>query len=392
VQELRTAVCIIGGGPSGLLLAHLLTRVGIDVVVLEVRSRERLEARVRAGLLEEGTVDLLREAGVAHRLDRQGLRHEGMLINVAGASFRFPFTELSGRHVWMYGQQELVKDLVALHEAAGTMVLFEAEAVSILENGATRCRVLCHHQRRPLTITSDFIAGCDGARGVSRPVVVAAADAVLTHRFPFAWLGILADAPPYSAELVYAIGERGFALQSMRSTRLSRLYLQVSDEDGVDDRDDEQIWQELERRLLGATGNLHRGPVLERVLVKMRAFMVEPMTRRRLFLVGDAGHTVPPSAAKGLNLAVADARLLADALIEWYSRGADGALREYGPVALRRAWRAQVFSASMTRLMHPMPGESAFDARVRETRLHELSSPTSAATTFARSYVGLDRG
>jgi p-hydroxybenzoate 3-monooxygenase len=391
VPELSTSVCVIGGGPSGLLLAHLLRQRGIDCVVLERRSRVHLEARVRAGLLEHGTVELLRRAGTAGRLDRQALRHEGMWIHAGEERFRFPFAELSGEPVWIYGQQELVKDLIALHLTSGTRLNFSVDDVRIVELGRDQCQVSGRVDGQDVVITSDFIAGCDGFHGVSRSAIPPSVARVHQHTYPFSWLGILAAAPPYSRELVYAAHDRGFALQSMRSPQVSRLYLQVPADEDVATRTDEQIWTELDTRLLGTRDNLHRGPVLERTLVAMRAVMVEPLSYRRLFLVGDAGHIVPPSAAKGLNLAVADAHLLAGALTDWYTRGRAELLDAYAPTALRRAWLGQEFSATMTRLMHPFPGDSTFDRALRHTHLTQLTSRNPIAQAFAHRYAGLDR-
>ncbi|MGF1426759.1 4-hydroxybenzoate 3-monooxygenase [Kitasatospora sp. LaBMicrA B282] len=387
----RTPVCIIGAGPAGLLLARLLRLSGIESVVLERRSREHVARRVRAGLLEQGTVQTLRTAGVGARLDREGLEHHGFRWRLPdGSAHRMPFAELCGASVWMYGQQEVVKDLLAAHTAEQSLY-FGVEDVRIAELRPDGALVRCTLDGRLTEIACDFVAGCDGFHGVSRPAVPAGE--LTGHRLdhPVAWLGVLAAAPPLSPELIYAVSDRGFALQSMRSPTVSRLYLSVPPGEGVDHRTDAEIRQELDRRLTGGAGTLPTGPILERVLVPLRSFVAEPMQYRRLFLVGDAAHIVPPSAAKGLNLAVADARLLAEALDGWYAHGRRELLDGYSATALRRAWQGQEFSAAMTALLHPTPQESAFDRRLRGARFERLLSSTAEATAFAEQYTGLAR-
>ncbi|MGE7388229.1 4-hydroxybenzoate 3-monooxygenase [Streptomyces sp. NPDC004126] len=390
-QRIHTPVCVIGAGPAGLLLARLLELNGIDCVVLERRGRDHVERRVRAGLLEQGTVEALRRAGAAERLDREGLVHEGFELRLDGDVHRLPFTKLTGQSVWMYGQQEVVKDLIAARTATGGALHFDVDDVRVDRLAGDGATVTCTLDGRPTEITCDFVAGCDGFHGVSRTAVPAATLTTSTHTYPYAWLGILAAAPPMTPELVYATGERGFALQSMRSTTVSRLYLQVPPGETADTRTDEEIWTELDLRLAGGTGALPTGPVLERTLVPLRSFLCEPMQHGRLFLLGDAAHIVPPSAAKGLNLAVADAELLAGALAVWYGTGRRDALDAYSPTALRRAWLGQEFSRWMTDLLHTGPGDTPFDRGLRRARFDHLTGSTAAATDFAEQYVGQSR-
>ncbi|MFF2655205.1 4-hydroxybenzoate 3-monooxygenase [Streptomyces sp. NPDC058045] len=390
VRQLHTPVCVIGAGPAGLLLSRLLTLDGVDSVVLERRSRAHVEKRVRAGLLEEGTVDTLREAGVTGRLDREALVHQGFEWRLDGERHRMPFAELSGAAVWMYGQQEVVKDLIAARDDQSGLH-FGVDDVRVVSVTADGARVRCTLDGQLTEIACDFLAGCDGYHGVSRH---AAPPGELTGHavtYPFAWLGVLASAPPMSAELIYAVSRHGFALQSMRSPSVSRLYLQVPPHERVDDRGDEDIWRELDFRLAGGTGSLPTGDILERVLVPLRGHMVEPMQYRRLFLVGDAAHIVPPSAAKGLNLAVADARLLAGALSLWYAHGRREPLDTYARTALRRAWLGQEFSAAMTTLLHEAPDEEPFTRRLRRARFARLLHSGAEARSFAEQYTGVSR-
>ncbi|MFD0884365.1 4-hydroxybenzoate 3-monooxygenase [Streptosporangium algeriense] len=389
--KLATKVCIVGAGPSGLLLSQLLHLDGIDSIVLERRGRAHVERRVRAGLIEQRSVEVLREAGVAERLDREGLVHEGFELRFDGQEHRVPFTELTGQTVHMYGQQEVVKDLIAARLAAGGRLHFDVADVKVARLASDGAVVHCEVGGEPAEIACDFVAGCDGFHGVCRTAIPAHEIVCHEYLYPFAWLGILADAPPLSAELIYAVGGRGFALQSMRSPTVSRLYLQVPPEEGVDDRTDEQIWRELDLRLTGGAGTLPTGAVLERTLVSLRGFVAEPMGYGRLFLVGDAAHIVPPSAAKGLNLAVADARLLAEGLVSWYRSGRRDTLDSYSSTALRRAWMGQKFSAWMTSFLHTSPEESAFERGIRRARFDELTGSPEAAAHFARQYVGVSR-
>jgi p-hydroxybenzoate 3-monooxygenase len=392
MRRLRTQVAIVGAGPSGLLLSHLLGRRGVDSIVVERRTREYVEQRVRAGLLEQGTVELLREAGVADRLDREGLVHEGFELRFDGAQHRLPFTELTGWTTCMYGQQEVVKDLIRAREAAGGQLYFGIDNVQPLDVATDRPRVRCTVQDELVEIAADFVAGCDGFHGVCRHSVPPSAFMTYEHTYPFAWLGILAAAAPSTEELIYGVHERGFALHSMRSPTISRLYLQVAPAEPLADWPDERIWAELRMRLALDFGEaLNEGPILQRGVTEMRSFVLEPMQYGRLFLAGDAAHIVPPSAAKGLNLAVADVRLLAAAFDAWYVDGKRDLLDEYSRDCLAHVWQGQEFSAVMTSLLHCFPGEDAYAVKLRRARLRELVVSRPAARAFAEQYVGRAR-
>ncbi|MBA0052620.1 4-hydroxybenzoate 3-monooxygenase [Streptomyces sp. AJS327] len=390
---MRTPVCVIGAGPSGLLLSRLLKLAGVPSLVLEKRTRAYVEKRIRAGLLEQGTVDTLREAGVAERLEREGLVHEGFQWRLDGEAHRLDFAALCGASVSMYGQQEVVKDLLAARDADGDCerLYFGVEDAQIASVTADGAVVRCTLDGELTEIHCEFLAGCDGFHGVSRRAVGPRALSGHDTEYPFAWLGVLAAAPPMSPELIYAVSDHGFALQSMRSTSVSRLYLQVGRDEGIDDRTDEDIWRELDFRLAGGDGSLPTGAILERVLVPLRSHVAEPMQYRRLFLVGDAAHIVPPSAAKGLNLAVADARLLAEGLTAWFRDGRREALDAYADTALRLAWQGQEFSAHMTSLLHVAPDEPVFSRRIRRARFERLLGSTAEATSFAEQYTGVGR-
>ena len=392
MRSLRTQVAIIGAGPSGLLLSHLLARRGIDSIVVERRSREHVLQRVRAGLLEQGTVDLLRAAGLGERLDREGLVHEGFALRFDGVEHRVPFTELTGWTTCMYGQQEVVKDLIRAREAAGGQVYFGIDDAAPVDLDTGAPRVMLTMDGEPAEIAGDFVAGCDGFHGVCRRAVPAGAFTTYEHAYPFAWLGILAAVAPSAEELIYAVHERGFALHSMRTPAISRLYLQVGPEEPLADWPDERIWAELRTRFALDGGRvLNDGPILSRGVTAMRSFVIEPMQYHRLFLAGDAAHIVPPSAAKGLNLAVADVRHLAAALTAWYTHGNRELLDGYSRACLAAVWQGQEFSAWMTSLLHPFPGEDSYAAKLRRARLRDLVTSRAAATAFAENYVGLAR-
>jgi p-hydroxybenzoate 3-monooxygenase len=380
----RTQVGIVGAGPAGLVLAHLLHLRGIDSVVLESRSREYVESRIRAGVLEQGTVDLLVEMGVGERLRREGLVHEGIELQFGGERHRIHFTELTGgRSITVYGQQEVVKDLIAARLETGRPLLFDAEVVGV---DAERAVVRYTHEGAEQTLECDLVAGCDGFHGVCRDSIPNGVLRETSREYPFGWLGILAEAPPSNEELIYAYHERGFALHSMRSPQLTRLYLQCRPDEPLDEWPDERIWEELRLRLGLPGWTLNEGPIVEKGVTGMRSFVVEPMQHGRLYLAGDAAHIVPPTGAKGLNLAVADVRVLADAI----ASGDDAQLERYSETALRRVWRAEHFSWWMTSMLHRVEGGDEFDARLQLSQLAYVCSSRAAATSLAENYVGLE--
>ena len=390
---MRTSVGIVGAGPAGLTLALLLHQAGVDSVVLEARTREYVEQRVRAGLLEHNTVDLLHRVGVAGRLDREGLHHTGVYLRRPGHTKHVDIERLTGRHLTIYGQQEVVKDLIAAAIDRGVEVRFEVEDVALHEfaaspSGSDGPRITFRHGGAPEVIECDFIAGCDGFHGVSRPSMPRGSITEYDLQYPFDWLGILAEAEPATDELVYAWNERGFSLHSMRSNRISRLYIQVPRGERIEDWPDERIWKELQLRLATEGRAVNEGPVLEKGITPMRSYVCAPMQHGRLFLAGDAAHIVPPTGAKGLNLAVNDVRLLAAALVDWYRDGSRDRLDRYTETALRRVWRAQDFSNYMTNLLHQL-GEGPYMAQLQLARLDYLDRSKAAETTFAENYVGL---
>jgi p-hydroxybenzoate 3-monooxygenase len=387
---MRTQVGIIGAGPAGLVLSHLLHLKGIESVVLEARSREYCEERVRAGVLEQGTVNLLSATGVGERMQREGLVHGGVEIRFRGQGHRLDFRELAGgRTIMIYAQSEVVKDLVDARLAADGAVLFEAEALSLHDPGS-KPTIRFQKDGTPNELTCDFIAGCDGFHGVSRPSIPAGVLTNYERVYPFGWLGILAEAPPSAEELIYAHHERGFALLSMRTLQLGRLYLQCDPDEDLEKWPDERIWQELQTRLAAGHGwKLIEGPVLQKGVTGMRSFVVEPMQYGNLFLAGDAAHIVPPTGAKGLNLAVADVRLLAHALAEFYVRGTRDWLQRYSEICLRRVWKVQRFSWWMTSMLHRLPDASAFDERRQLAELDYVTSSRVASQSLAENYVGL---
>jgi p-hydroxybenzoate 3-monooxygenase len=385
---LRTQVGIVGAGPAGLVLAHLLHLEGISSVVLEARSREYVESRVRAGVLEQGTVDCLMAMGVGTRLRWQGMVHEGIELQFGGERHRIDFAELTGgRCITVYGQQEVVKDLIAARLDTGLPLLFEAEAVAI---DPERASITYRQENAEHELECDFVAGCDGFHGVSRDAIPAGVLKAFSREYPFGWLGILAEAPPSNEELIYAYNERGFALHSMRSPQLTRLYLQCRPEEDLDEWPDERIWEELQARLGVKGWTLNEGPIVEKGVTGMRSYVVEPMQDGRLFLAGDAAHIVPPTGAKGLNLAVADVRVLADALVAWYHDDNPSRLEAYSETALRRVWRAEHFSWWMTSMLHRIEGGDAFDMRLQLSQLAYVCSSRAASTSLAENYVGLE--
>jgi p-hydroxybenzoate 3-monooxygenase len=388
-----TQVGIVGAGPAGLLLAHLLDRKGIESVVLEARSRDYVEARVRAGVLEQGTVDLLDEAGLADRLHREGLVHHGLELRFDGRGHRIDFTELTGgRAITVYGQQEVVKDLIAARLEAGGDVRFDVADVSLHDLESDGPAVRFRHEGSEHELRCDVIAGCDGFHGISRPTIPDGELRIYEREYPFAWLGILAEVAPSSEELIYCYHDRGFALHSMRSPKLTRLYLQCAPDDDIEAWPDERIWEELGTRLATDGGwELNEGPIVEKGITPMRSFVAEPLRFGHLFLAGDAAHIVPPTGAKGLNLAAADVRVLSEALGAWYANGDTHGLAAYSDTCLRRVWRVQHFSSWMTSMLHRFPGDDPFEARLQRSQLRYVCGSRAAATTLAENYVGLER-
>jgi p-hydroxybenzoate 3-monooxygenase len=386
----RTQVGIVGAGPSGLLLARLLGLAGIECIVLERRSPEYLRGRIRAGLLEQGTVDLLCDAGVGERLLRERLIHDGVELAFAGRQLRIDLRALAGKGVTIYGQSEIQKDLMDAHAAAGSQVVYEAEDVGLEGIAGDRPRLRYSKGGEAHEVACDFIAGCDGFHGVSRQAIPQDVLRGYERVYPFGWLGILSDTPPVNSELVYCNHERGFALCTMRSLTRSRYYLQVSAEEDVSDWSDDRFWSELARRLPpDVAGRLKTGPRLEMSVAPLRSFVAEPMRYGRLFLAGDAAHIVPPTGAKGLNLAVTDVRFLAEALAAYYRSGRTHLIDGYSDRCLARVWKAERFSWWMTGLTHRFPEASPFEKRVQRAELAYLAASKAAQTTLAENYVGL---
>jgi p-hydroxybenzoate 3-monooxygenase len=389
---MRTQVGIVGAGPAGLTLARLLEVAGIESVVIENRSREHVEARIRAGVLEQGTVDLLTEAGVAGRLRREGLVHHGIELQFDGERHRIPLSELTGgRTIVIYGQTEVVKDLIEARIESGRQIHFEVDAVSVHDLDSEGPTVRFRHDGVAHELECDVIAGCDGFHGVCRDSIPEGVLTSFSREYPYGWLGILAAVAPSSDELVYAHHERGFALLSLRSLELSRLYVQVDHDEDIAAWPDDRIWEELHTRLGVEGWTLAEGPVLEKGVTGMRSFVVEPMQYGRLYLAGDAAHIVPPTGAKGLNLAIQDVRVLGEALVDWYETGSLTGLDAYTETCLRRVWRAEHFSWWMTALLHRPPHDDPFDLRLQLSQLRYLTTSTVAAASLAENYVGLTR-
>lgn len=387
----KTQVGIIGAGPAGLMLSHLLARAGIDSVVVERRSREYIEKRVRAGVLEQGTVQLMRETGLGERLDREGLVHRGISLRFEGHDHRIAFDELTGGStITVYGQQEVVKDLIAARIAAGAKLHFEIDDVSAHDVASSTPRLRYTLDGSEVELECDFIAGCDGFHGVSRDSIPADHLTRYEREYPFGWVGILAKVAPSSEELIYASHDRGFALHSMRSPTLTRLYVQCDRSDSIENWPDDRIWEELHLRLATDDGFvLAEGPVVEKGIAWMHSVVTEPMQYGRLYLAGDAAHIVPATGAKGLNLAVADVRVLSSALEQWYRTGSPAALASYSQTCLRRVWRAQHFSYWMTTMLHRFPGDDAFQRKLQLAQLRWVSSSRDAAASLAENYVGV---
>jgi p-hydroxybenzoate 3-monooxygenase len=390
---IRTQVGIVGAGPAGLMLSHLLAQHGIESVVLEARAREYVEKRLRAGVLEYDTVNLLTETGVGERLAREGLVHRGLELRYGGQGHRIALDELTGgRTITVYGQQEVVKDLIAARLAAGGTIEFEVSDVDVHDIDTDAPRLTYRTGAGTAEeIRCDVIAGCDGSHGVCRDAIPAGVLTAYEKVYPFAWLGVLAQAPPSSEELIYTFHERGFALHSMRSPSVTRLYLQVPPEEDLGAWSDDRIWSELSTRMSTSDGEwkLAEGPILERGITGLRSFVSEPMRYGRLFLAGDATHIVPATGAKGLNLAVADVRVLARGLAEFYASGSTARLDSYSATCLRRVWRVQHFSWWMTSMLHRAYDGDEFGERLRLSQLDYVTSSRAAAVTLAENYVGL---
>jgi p-hydroxybenzoate 3-monooxygenase len=389
VTQERTQVGIIGAGPAGLLLARLLKAQGIDSVILEARSRDYVEARIRAGVLEQGTVALLEEASVAERLHRDGLVHDGVEIAVGGRRFRVDFRALTGKTVTVYGQTEVTRDLIAARLAGDGPIVWEAAEVTLRDIETGRPRLGYRLAGAEHELACDFIAGCDGFHGVSRSSLPASSQ-TFERTYPFGWLGILADVPPCSDELIYASHPRGFALASMRSPTRSRYYIQCSLDEKIEEWPDERIWDELKLRLgPDAAPHVTMGPSIEKSIAPLRSFVSTPMQHGRLFLAGDAAHIVPPTGAKGLNLAASDVHYLCRALVAHYGKKDDTPLRAYSDTALARVWKAERFSWWMTMLLHKLHAETSFEAQMQRAELDYLASSRAAQTALAENYVGL---
>ena len=387
---MRSQVVIIGSGPSGLLLGQLLANAGIDTLILEQKSQAYVLGRIRAGVLEQGAVALIEEVGAGARMRREGLVHDGTGIAFDGARHRIDFKALTGKAVMVYGQTEVTRDLMDARAASGAPTVYEALDVSIHDIETDHPSVRYKKDGRSFAVDCDYVAGCDGFHGVSRRTIPEDLLQVYERVYPFGWLGILVDKPPVSHELIYVNHPRGFALCSMRSTTRSRYYLQCRLDEHVDDWSDDKFWEELERRLdRKAAEALQTGPSIEKSIAPLRSFVAEPMRFGRLFLAGDAAHIVPPTGAKGLNLAASDVAYLSQALIERFKRQSNAGLDAYAERALARVWKAERFSWWMTQLLHRFPESSGFEQKMQAAELQFLFSSTAAQTALAENYVGL---
>ena len=385
----RTQVAIIGAGPAGSMLGRLLEHQGVDSVILEARTREYCEGRVRAGLLEQGTCDVLIAAGVGERLQGEGMVHGGIYLQLDKQRTHIPMHSLTGRSVTIYGQTEVVKDLIDARVENGAPLLFEAEDARLDALDTNQPVVRYRHNGAECELAADFIAGCDGFHGVSRPSIPEHVQQFWQRDYPFAWLGILARVAPSAEELVYSRNERGFALLSMRSPEISRLYLQVDPREDIAKWPDARIWDELQRRLATPGWELEEGPIFDKSITPMRSFVAAPMRYRRLFLAGDAAHIVPPTGAKGLNLAIADVVCLAEALSAHYQSGDEAGLDGYSDHCLSRVWRAQRFSWEMTQMFHVDPADDAYGDQLSRSQIRYVCNSRAAATSLAENYVGL---
>jgi p-hydroxybenzoate 3-monooxygenase len=391
VKKVRTQIAIVGAGPAGLLLGHLLQLAGIESVILERRSREYVEKRVRAGVIEFGIANLLEEVGAGERLRREGLVHRGIELRFDHRAYRIALSELAdGKTYTVYGQQEVVKDLIALRVDQDAPLHFDTEVTSISDVTTNAPFIDAISNGEELRVQADFVAGCDGSFGASLRAVPSDVFHRYERLYPFSWLGILAEAPPATKELIYARHENGFALYSMRSATVSRLYLGVRPEESLDQWSDERIWDELTERLsTDERPEVTRGPILERGITAMRSVVIEPLRYGRLFLAGDAAHIVPPTGAKGMNLALADIRVLAEALETYYAKNDESLLDTYSDVCLERVWRAQEFSNYMTQMLHPNY-DDGFENKVQRARLRQATQSRETATVLSRNYVDLN--
>jgi len=389
-MTLRTQIGIVGAGPAGLMLSHLLHRAGIESIVIEDRSRAYCENRVRAGLMENWVAELLIETGVGERLGREAMVHDGIFVTFNRAAHKIDFAALIGKHVYVYDQKEVVTDLIAKRLADGGQILFEVEDVSVHDFSDDRPRIRFRHQGKAQEIACDFIAGCDGFHGICRPSLPAGSWREYDRVYPFGWLGILAESPPPDKELIYSYHANGFALYSMRGPQLSRLYLQCPPDDDADKWSDQQIWEELETRLQGVR-QLKRGNILQKGVTQMRSFVAEPMRFGRLFLAGDAAHIVPPTGAKGMNLAMADVRVLSRAFEDFYRRKRNEGLESYSATCLRRVWKGQRFSWWMTQMLHRYHGAEFgdYDMKRQLADLDYLTGSKAAMVSLAEQYAGL---
>ena len=388
-KRTRTQVGIVGAGPAGLVLSHLLHLQGIESVVVENCSRKHVEERVRAGVLEQNTADLLTQMGIGERMQQEGLVHYGIELRFNGRGHRIDFKELTGKGIVIYPQHKVLNDLNEARIAAGAEVLFEVQDVSVHDLTTSTPLIRFRKDGIDHELGCDFIAGCDGFHGICRPSIPSGALTVYERDYPFGWLGVLAEAPPASHELIYTLHERGFALLSMRSPTISRLYLQCKPDEDIGQWSDEQIWSELRVRTAAENWGLPEGRILQKGVTGMRSFVVESMQHGRLFLAGDSAHIVPPTGAKGLNLAVADVQVLARGLVEFYKNRHKAELDRYSETCLRRVWKVQRFSWWMTSMLHRFPDENPFDYRRQLAELDYVTSSQAAAKSLAENYVGL---
>lgn len=390
-MNIRTQVGIIGAGPAGLLLALLLAREGVESFVLESRSREDVESTIRAGVLEQGTVDLLMELGLGERMQREGAVHHGIELRFDGEGHRIPLSDLTnGRAIVLYPQHEVLKDLIAARLNQGGHILFNVKDVQLSDVSSQQPRISFAHENQQSELQCDFIAGCDGFHGIARSSIPETVQQVFSRSYPFGWLGILMQAPPSAEELIYAYSERGFALVSTRSPELQRMYIQCDPQDDIANWSDAMILEELQLRLASKDNwQLRVGPIVQKSILAMRSFVLEPMQYGRLFLAGDAAHIVPPTGAKGMNLAVADVRHLAHALALFYKEKRTELLEAYSTTCLRRVWRAEHFSWWMTSTLHRFPDDDPFQQRMQRAQLEHTVRSRAAATSLAENYVGL---